>query len=226
MKKIISFLLLSTLPILAVAQQIENIRAKLYGNNLAGVPTDILSKKDVVGTAFLNDTWTNAIVKTQKDEIYKDIKVKYNVLEDLLYFLGEKDVTMGFVLPIKEFSLLSVNNTSVKVFRSGFPKISDYGASSFYQVLTEGKILLLKKNIKRIAENREYNSAVTVKEIIDNTKYFLYQAGKMREVKKDKSFILSYFNDKNEIKDFIANKKIEPKKEEDLIKLVNYYNTL
>lgn len=212
-------------PIFASAQGRENIGAKLYGNNLAGVPTDIMSKTDLVGSVFLEDQWTNAIVQTQKDEIYKDIQVKYNVLEDILYFLGEMDVTMKFIFPIKEFSLLP-NNGSPKVFRSGFPKISDYNEVSFYQVLTEGKVLLLKKNIKRITDKREYNSAVTTKEVITNAKYFLFQDGKITEAKKDKSFLLTYFDKKNGLDNFLATNKIDLKKEEDLIKLVKYYNSL
>ncbi|MBB2146346.1 hypothetical protein GM921_12665 [Pedobacter sp. LMG 31464] len=211
-------------PLFAFAQRDLTMNQMFLARGLA-VPGDIVGRTDVVGYEFLDDNWSDAIVQTQKGEIYKDIKVKYSVLEDLLYFLGEKDAVMKFIVPIKEFSLLPTTG-SPKVFRSGFPKISDYNEASFYQVLTEGKVMLLKKTSKRITDRREYNSAVTTKEFIGNTKYFLYQDGKMIELKKDKSFILSYLGKKEEMQKFIASNKADVKNEVHLIALFNFYNSL
>jgi hypothetical protein len=212
------------LPLFAVAQRDVIMDQMFIARGLA-VPSDIVGREDVVGSEFLDNNWSDAIVQTQKGEIYKDIKVKYSVLGDLLYFLGEKDATMKFIVPIKEFTLLSTLG-SPKVFRSGFPKTNDYNEASFYQVLTEGKVMLLKKVIKRITDRREYNSAVTTKEFISNTKYFLYQDGKMAELKRDKSFILSYLTKKEEMEKFMTTNKADVKNEVHLIALFNFYNTL
>ncbi len=224
MKKTLLVIIALGLPFLTFAQR-DITMEQMYLSRGLGIPSDRGGKGDVVGSEFLNENWTKAIVQTQKDEIYKDVNLKYSVVDDQLYFLGEKEVTMKFIIPIKEFSLLP-NNESPKVFRNGFPKISDFNENSYYQVLADKKVVLLKKITKRIIDKREYNSAVTTKEYISNTKYFLYQDGKMTEVKKDKSFMLSYLGKKAEMESFLATNKIDLKREESLILMINHYNSL
>lgn len=221
MKKNLFLLLFILLPTLTIAQ--DRTISQAFLSSGISVPSDIVGKNDVLGSQFLNEDWTAAIVKTQKDQLFKDISVKYSLLDDQLYFLGDKNVTMKFVAPIKEFSLLGKEG-NVKVFKSGFPKIANFDGTSYYQILAEGKISLLKKVTKRIIEEREYNSATTTKRYIDNIKYFLSEKGEMTELKKDKKFINEYFAKDVKVGEYLKANKIDFKNENNLISLIEYIN--
>ncbi|WP_199120947.1 hypothetical protein [Pedobacter sp. ASV28] len=199
-------------------------RTKVFiGSMVSGSPSDIFGRRDVEGSPFLYDDWNKGIIKMDNNAVYKDVELKYNVLDDVLYFLGEKDATMKFLKPVKEFVILI--NGKPKVFRNGFNDFGKFNKDSFYEVLADGNVLLLKKNTKRIGEKREYNSAVTVNYVIDKADYFLYLDGKMLEVKKSKDFLDSFPRKKSEMEKFASQNKINFKNEADLIKLVDYYNS-
>jgi len=226
MKSILFFLLGAILPLFSVAQLDRTANSAFYSAGLP-VPSDIVGKRDLIGSEFLNDNWANAIVELKNNQVFKDIMVKYNVLDDVLYFQGEKEVAMKFVVPVAEFSLLADNSyKSARVFKSGFPKIDKFDGATFYQVLAEGEALLLKKEVKKIVENREYNSAITTKEIVNSIKYFLFYDGKITEVKKDKSFFINNLGKSKELDTFITDNKVNFKNEDHLVRLILYFNSL
>lgn len=225
MKFSLILLLALSQPILLMAQGRENIRAILQAQNLKGSPTGDLRHFEYQGSIFLDENWTDAIVKMQNGKMFKDISVKYNVQDDILYFLGEDDMTMKFTSPVKEFSLIEKPGL-VRVFRAGFPKVGDYNEESFYEVLVEGNYTLLKKITKKIVESREYGSAVINKTVVSNTRTFLSHEGKLTEIKRDKSSIGAVTGKMDGLNQFIKTKKIDLKKDEDLVSVINYVNSL
>jgi len=162
MKKIALFVVLSFVCISLQAQ---------FSSHIDGTPARIVKKIDVEGTELLNENWVKGSAKIQDGTKFNDIMLKYNVLDDVPYFQGKDDAVMLFTKPVHEFTL---NDGTLKIFRSGFPAVGNFKENSFYQVLAEGKMVLLKKIYKKITESREYNSATTVKKIGDNTAYFVF----------------------------------------------------
>lgn len=134
---------------------------------------------------------------------------------------------MKFVIPVAEFSLVPDElHKAHSVFKNGFPKVGSFSDLSFYQVLVEGNAILLKKDLKKIIENREYNSAVTTKEVVNSNKYFLFYNGKMIEIKKDKTFFIAQLGKSKELGKFIADNNVNFKNETHLIRFIDYFNTL
>ncbi|MBC7914590.1 MAG: hypothetical protein H7Y07_10780, partial [Pyrinomonadaceae bacterium] len=98
---------------------------------------------------------------------------------------------------------------------------------SFYEVLTEGGSVLLKRTRKKITEVKPYNSSTTVKTFFDVQSYYLSRKGETIPLKKDKKAILSLLSDKKEqLEKFIDQAKLNVKDEAQLISLISYYNSL
>lgn len=196
-----------------------------YQSYVDGSPTTIIKKIDVEGSEFLYEKWLPTTVKNAKGNEFKDVMVKYNLLEDVPYFLGRSDQPMSFTVPLAEF-VIRKENGELQKFKSGFPAIDKYNELTFYEVLVDGNVKLLKKTSKKITENRAYNSATTVKTIVDNINYFVFEENKMLTVKKDKKALLSVLSNKEKIQKYFSESGASIKKEEDLIKAVEAYNSL
>lgn len=206
-----------------------NAYAQGFSSYPDGNPVREITYADVEGTALLFANWMPGEAITMQNKAYKNLQLNYNVLDNKLYYLGKDNQAMIFVTPIKEFKILeTVSNQPINhLYRNGFPAISNIIPTSFYNVLTDGKVIFLKKEIKQIVEFKPYNSSVTTKKITSNALYFIYFKDTMMALKKEKAFFETLLEDKKEsLNDFLANNKINFKKEADLIKLITYYNSL
>ena len=65
------------------------------------------------------------------------------------------------------------------------------------------------------------------KEFIQRDEYYVFQNGEIQKLKKEKDFILSLMNDKQQkISEYMNDKKFSFKKQDLLVSLFNYYNSL
>ncbi len=206
-----------------------NANAQGFVSYPDGSPVREIAYTDVEGTTLLFANFMPGEVTTTENKSYKNLQLNYNVFDNELYYLGKDKQIMIFATPVKEFKILETvgNQLITNLFRNGYPNIFDINSTSFYNVLTEGEIAFLKKEIKQITEFKPYNSSVTTKKIDNSTLYFIYFKNKIIALKKDKTFFETLFEDKKKnLNDFLANNKINFKLESDLIKLITYYNSL
>lgn len=194
-----------------------------YQSYVDGAPVVLINKNDIKGSEMLYEVWLPATVKNSKGQEYKNVMVKYNLLEDVPYFLGKADEAMSFSVPIVEFVIRKENGQQQK-FKSGFPPIDKFTDLTFYEVLVDVNAKLLKKVSKKITESRAYNSATTVKNIVDNISYYIFEDDKLSSVKKDKKSLIAAVSKKDKIQNYFAEKENSIKKEEDLVKAVERYN--
>jgi hypothetical protein len=217
MKKAVIFLFLSVFVHFTYAQQ-------GFQSYADGAPATLIVKTDVEGTELLYDKWLPANIQSVNGKVYQGVMVKYNLLEDVAYFLGKGDVTMIFSTPIKQFTIEDKENNVSRTFRTGFPNFNGYNGNTFYEVLVDGDTKLLKKQHKKITESRAYNSATLVKKIVDNVSYFMFANNILTEVKRDKKFFQSFAGSNANTLMLLNDKSINLKKEEDLIKVVKTFN--
>lgn len=179
---------------------------------------------NIVGTPYLNPDWVKGSATLENGQTFTDLDLKYDVVKGVLFFKSNDDKILGFVDPVKEFTL-SPGNAK---FANGFSGIKDFTAKSYFQVLNAGKVKILKKDIKNVVERREYNSASTTKTFVSNTSVFLLGPdGQALPLKKDKKFILTVLSDKAApLEAYINDKKPNFKNEADIVALIDYYNTL
>jgi len=101
---------------------------------------------DVQGTPYLFDEWTPGSAISETGNTYADLKLKYDIRFNQVIFLSTDEKPMGFAQPLNSFV---INNMH---FSKGFPPVDLQTGSTFYQLLTDGKVKLLKYFRKVIEE--------------------------------------------------------------------------
>lgn len=194
----------------------------------SGVPVRIKDYTDIQGSPFLNDEWVVGQVKLEEGKIYNDVYLKYNQLEDQIYYRGNDNIVMTFNDLIKEFTFINLKNVSGNnmLFRNGYPSTQNTSGKAYFEVLADGKMQFLKRTIKQILDSKEYNSATTNRNIVESSKYYFFYNGNIIITKRDKKSILSSFPDKQaELSTYVSSNNLNFKDEKDIIKLVDFYNS-
>ncbi|MBC6110254.1 hypothetical protein ACFOG5_15585 [Pedobacter fastidiosus] len=201
---------------------ISKINAQII-QDVSGKPLPISKYLEIKGKIFFNDEWSLGYVKITSGKIYSGYLLKYDEFEDLPVYSIHDDI-YSFIDKISEFGFKSDQNQSL-VFRNGYKKTSLTSEDSFFQVLLDGDFKFLKKSIKNIIEDREYNTAIVTKKITSNTFYFIVDdVGMIFQVKKDEKSILSVLYKKPEITlSYIRENKLDLKKDKDVVKLISFY---
>jgi hypothetical protein len=206
----------------------NNTRAQSIENDKG---TMIVKKSyvDIEGSPFLTDDFNKGTIKLSNGVTYKDTPLKYDQVEDVVYFQGKDGQTLMFAQPVNEFTISYIKDNTVynKHYRNNYPPIAKNTDKSFYEILTDGTAQLLKRTIKSIQEDKPYNSATITRNINEDVKYYLFISGKINQIKKDKKSVFSVLGNKqDELEKYMKTNNINLKNDEDLAKLLAYYNSL
>lgn len=179
----------------------------------------------ILGTPFLFKEWIKGSVVTPKG-IYQNLELKYDAYENMLLF-NKEEKSYGFEDEVKEFVLMKnvMDSNSYQYFIKGV--IADGLSSNKYvQTLSNGKIKLYKQISKLMTEVNQVNEG-TKKSFTNVTKYFAGAEGHIQQINFNKKELLFLLKDMDaEMQQFIKDRSINFKKEEDAAALINYYNQL
>nr|WP_294944440.1 hypothetical protein [uncultured Mucilaginibacter sp.] len=192
-------------------------------------PVRYIDYTNVEGTPYLYPDWVPGSVKlTDGTTNDAPIELKYNLVSDEVSFKDKAGQELVFVKPVAEFTLNSADNSGLPhKYRSGYKDIEGTAPASFFEVLADGKVQLLKRFTKLLFESQPIGSASKLQQFIDKTKYYLVINGKALQVKNDKKALLAALGDKQaQLEDYIKANKVNFKNDAQLGKLVDYYNTL
>jgi hypothetical protein len=212
---------LGTTPMITFAQR--EVATQNFANTTDGSPVSIQKYEQIKGSPYLTEGWSDGIVKLKNGKSYK-ARIKYDQIADELHFESNGKELL-FVNPVSEFKIEVLKDGKKKdlYFRNGFAP----NPEAFYQILADGKTILLKKNRKVIVDKTPFNSATAVKRFEPQTRYYLYHNNDLESIKANKKSILSALEDKKDILDkHIQKEKLDPARDEDLSELVTYYNSL
>lgn len=184
-----------------------------------GMPLRSRNYSNLKGTPYFKDAWCKGIIKQENGQNIKDIELMYDQLEDQLTFKDLAGNAMAFAVPVVEFKLLC-DNDKATLFRNGFEPFKSSEKNTYYQVLYDGPISLLKKDVKTIQQYREYNSATVTNTVIERIKYYVCSSpGKIVEFKRDGKALDLVFGERSpSVKKYIQDEKLDLKKDDDLIK--------
>jgi hypothetical protein len=180
----------------------------------------------VQGSPFFIDRWNKGYIFTSEGNKLRDITLRLNLADQQLHYLkdGIEYVTEQ---PLNEVLIDDEQTGKLYVFRSGFPAVQYATNKTLFQALAEGEALLLKHIRKVISESTPFGSATTQQIIRNSDTYYISKKGAMIKVKKDKADLLNALGNKREkLEAFIEQHKIKFKTEEDLVQVVNYYNSI
>lgn len=203
----------------AVSDDLGNLR------DIYGAPVRTISYSNTKGTPYLLEDWANGTVKLQKGEIFKDIALKYDIVNDILIFKNPGDgQPLAFKDAVKEFKIAaqpsSQNNDLL--FRNGYKPNPQH----FFQVLEDGKVQLIKRNSKIVKESREFNSASTTKAFYPVSDYYIVKGGELIRIRKFKNDVLANLDKQDQLMNFLEKNNLKLKSEEELIKIIHHYNSL
>jgi hypothetical protein len=205
------------------AQYIHDYQGKAYVEQ---------SYTDVQGEPYLISNWVDGKVEFAGNKLI-NAKLKYDLVKDELLFQNPKDSSaMVFVNAVIGFSLgpfkIDESNLSPLIFTNGYPAVEDQTPVSFYQVIADGKIKLLKRYRKHIRTDQAFNSATVTKTFeMMGPFYYILTDNKIARFKPTQKNIVAALSDKTDaIQAFIKANKIDFKSDGDLAKLFTYYNSL
>jgi len=201
-------------------------------NDNQGKPVMEQSYTDVEGSPYLAASWLPGIVSLTNGKTIA-AKLKYDVVKDELLFQSPRDsMALAFVTPVKSFrfDIGTIDESSLVplIFSNGYPAIDEQSEVSFYQVIADGKVKLLKRYKKVIHSDQAFNSATTTKTFaMRDAVYYLLADNKIIRVKPTPKTIAATLPDKtDQVQTFIKTNKIDFKSDRDLAKLFSYYNSL
>jgi hypothetical protein len=181
------------------------------------------------GSPFYLNEWTvgNLILASKKK--YADVFVKLNLQTDKVHYQyqetkAERVAGDGIV---REVELKDPGRLDTVRFRCHFPPIDRYDLKTFYQVLADGKVILLKQIKKIFIEEKAFNSATITRRFDTQNSYYVFKDEKIARLKRSKSGILDVLSDQKDlVEKFISNNKLTIKSDDDLAKVFTYYNSL
>lgn len=182
------------------------------------------TESTIEGTRLLFEDWMPGVIYMKDGYKADKFLLKFDFYSNELLFLHEGK-TLVVVNPVKEFVITPTTGAPC-LFRRGYQPIERNDEISFYQVIQDGPVSLLKFTSKSINERKEYNKAGTIKEYATSINYFIAKSnGEIIKIKKDKSSLLSAIGDADgKLQTWVDKNKLRCKTEEDMIAVVKAYN--
>jgi len=179
------------------------------------------------GNRYLLKDWSPGIVRFTSGREVKDFRLKFDCLQHKL-LLQFKGSTFAAESRVREFVLItgSGKRKDSLLFRKGFPAVEKTSANTYFQVLFEEKVTLLRLFTKTIIEEKQVVGKPR-RRLEDNEAYYLLKEGKMILLPADKEGILQALPGQAEaLSRFIAANNLRFKSPEDFLQLIRYYNQL
>ncbi|MEO8583306.1 MAG: hypothetical protein ABI415_05890 [Flavitalea sp.] len=182
-----------------------------------------LEDDNIYGNPYLLKDWSNGVIRFTSGRVINEFKLKFDCAKNLL-MLQFKGSAFGAESKVNEFVIYPKGkNKDSMNFKKGYP-VSETGiAETFYQVLVQGKITLLKHYYKAIVEEKKLIVTTASRRYEDREIYYLLQDGIMSKAGDENEMAISRLPDSYAtLKELAAKEKI--KTEEDLARLIRTIN--
>ncbi len=179
------------------------------------------------GSPYENEEFVLGSILSENNTLISNVYLRYNAYQDEFQIKQNPNASDDNVQAIKKSTDFYVKMGD-EIFTYKLPQ-DGYGG--YYNIVAEGnKIDLLKKISKKFIEGQNSVTKMTgnhPNRLIDESSFVVIKNdGKIEELTGSKNKIIEAIagDDKNELKKHTKAEKLNVKKEEDLIKAVNYYN--
>lgn len=207
----------------AIAQTKFYIRDMFDLYNDIGAPdaskSNIRTYNQIKGSPYINEEFVSGTIISDSVS-YQKILLRYNAYEDRMEFKPKSGVELYFDTPEKYKQFIIANKRYIYC-----NKLHEY-----FELLEEGKISLLKKESIILNESEPAQAFKDPKPAEFRTKppvyYISINNGDYVKIKKDKDLLDAISSNKNEVQTYISKNKLKFKHEEDLQKIISYYNKL
>lgn len=194
-----------------------------------GTPFTSQVYAEVNGSPYLTTKWATGNVALKDGQIYKSVEIKYDQVGEQLLFKADNGDSLLFAQPVHEFELpvTEKGKTTIHNYRNGFPAVNGNTVNSFYEVINDGKVKILKRTKKNIQSHKDYSSANLINDINTNINYYILKDNAMTLIKPGNKAILDALSNKSaEVGKYIKDNNLDVRQDADLGKIFAYYNSL
>ena len=178
----------------------------------------------VEGSMYLFDDFTDGKVVLADNTTMDDLKLRYNIYYHQMQFIRDED-TLAFANP-GEIDYLKLNDQLF--IYTVFIKDGEI-ADDYFEVLVDNDCRLLYRRMVKYHFAPDEESGKDPKEIFINCCEFYIKKGEQpaTKVALTKKSVLCAFKDKEEeVSAFINTNRLKMKSREDLMMVINFYNSL
>jgi hypothetical protein len=184
----------------------------------------------VDGHPFFIEKFTDATIGLRTGAVFNGVKARIDLCKQEIHFRlpsdSERIALPGLITEIILYDTVKSAIQSYK-FQSGYPEVDNLKRDTYYEVLSDGKITLLKSSIKKINKSKNEMSGEVSSQFDTYEDHYLYVKYEMKRIKKDKEYLLDLLADKRkEMETYAKDQKLNFKSIDSIKKLVDYYNTL
>ncbi|WP_340074431.1 hypothetical protein [Leptobacterium sp. I13] len=180
-------------------------------------------KRVTEGDVYLFSKWEDAELYSKTGKKYKILGINYNVKNDRFEIKVAKDSV--FVIAPNYIDYVDVNDVLYKKYDKSVNNLEGY-----YEIVYKGnKLSLLKKHNVRLVKGKMN----PLNGIVDPDKYYLYYDYYIQKVDQVKEIILKektinkFLGNKIElINKYVKSNNLSYKKEKDIIRILEYYDSL
>jgi len=180
---------------------------------------------DINGTPYLNDEFELGAVIVSDQLIYNGIPLRYNIFNDQIEFKSNKDL----VLALDKAETYKEIQIEKKRFVYASATKGKLEVSGFFEILEEGQVCLLKKYDMALTAPQPpggFKDAVPASYDLRPANYFLKIGDSNLGFSNEKELTALLQDHQKELESYIKNNKLKVRKEEDLLQMIKYYNSL
>lgn len=180
--------------------------------------------ENIEGTPYLSETFAQGEVFFDKGR--RALPVRYNIYDDWIeYQQNNQTYILDADARIKKVRFDDYTFIVEKYESKGKIK------RGYFTLLDSGKVMLFSKKIVTYRERQDakaLESASTPAKYSRASDVYFYKIGngELQKVDNIKNLVASFPDKQEELNRFVKKEKISPRKEEELRKLVRYYNSL
>lgn len=175
------------------------------------------------GKVFFPDEYTYATLTTVRGKVYRNIRSKFNLVDNKLLFTDSAGGEFVVTVPLARVEFEDLITSKKFVFINPG---KDTG-TAMYQVLDSGKATLLKKIFITYKDQTPFGSTNVTRIFEQKFSYFIYTGESVLPLDRSKSALLDVMKDNgSKVDAFIEQEKLKTRKEEDLVKIFRFYNSL
>lgn len=199
-----------------------------YENNLEQLGYFEKLKKGPMlnGKKVLNDEFINSNIKLMNDTfIYKDFPARINIYENALEVNYKGEVKY---LPVEKIEKIEFLGKNQPYLTQNSLSAEIDAPQGFYKLLYDEQSILLchySYKIKEATYNVQFDVGQEYDEIVIEQDYYLIVNNEMIKLEKSRKKLLKQLGEEKGVKDFLKRNKINPKDEQDMVKLLEYYDS-
>ena len=184
----------------------------------------------IEGNPFFIENFRSSTIKLVSGLEFNNVKSRLDLYKQMIQVKLNGD-TVKMILPgsIAEVIFYDTVQSLPKEYRfqTGYPEIDNLNRNNFYQVISDGKVTLLKSSIKKINKTKNEMSGEVSSQFDIYEDHYLYVKYEMKRVKKDKEYLLNLLADKKkELETYFTAQKLNFKSMDSIKKIIDYYNSL